>query len=253
MRTADSALRDLNARLKLPARQRALLLRELRADFEDLVATLVAEGLSTDAAVARAVQLLTPSVEDADVLTGLHRPPYVRLVARLQPSRVRLLERSGITAMAVLAVMAPMLTLGRVTRLSPVSLAVLGGVATLLVVNLSWQTFRIVVRREADAGDLARAGKIQAGLVALALAAGTSMVAMEAYRELGPWAHGTPVAAAAVVGALATCAVAAALTLGLTILGAFGALALLQWQASARGVEEELHALLAPRFSSNEP
>ncbi len=246
MRSAESVLRDLNARLDLPARRRALLLRELRADFEDLVATLVAEGLSPEAAHTRAVQMLAPTDDDVGALAGLHRPPYARLVARVGPGRARTLERVGIGAMAALAVSAPVLALARTAMLSPLTLTVLGCVALLLVANLAWQAFRIVVGGDADAASLARAGAIHAGLVVLTVAAGALTVAIEAYATAGAWATRAAGGALDVGMAVARCANAAALTLGLTVLGVFGALALLQWHMSARSVEEELRALLDP-------
>lgn len=245
-RTTQSVLRDLNARLDLPARRRALLLRELRADFEDLVATLEAEGLSGEAAQARALEMLSPTPEDAGALTGLHRSRYARIVERLGPGHVRLLERVGIGTMAALAALAPVLAVAYSTRLAPMTLVVLGSVAVPLFAHLAWQAFRIVVRDDADAASLARAGTIQAGLVGLTVAAGALAVVTEAYSVAAAWSTHGVMEVGGVAGALTRCADAAALTLGLTILGVFGALALHQWHTAARDVEEELVALLAP-------
>ncbi len=47
-----------------------------------------------------------------------------------------------------------------------------------------------------------------------------------------------------VASAVSVCAGIAALTLGLTILGVFGSLALLHWHVSATGAERELIRLL---------
>jgi hypothetical protein len=251
MPTPESTLRDLNARLDLPTRQRALLIREIRADFEGLVASLVAEGLSTEDAVARAVGMLTPTADDADILAGLHRSWYVRLVTHLQPQRVRVAERTGIAVMAVLAAMAPVYVLWRSTALSATTLVMLGAVSALVLAHLGWQAFRIVVRGDAVAADLARAGLIQVGLVGLTLCAGAMTVALEAYEALEVWAGaegGTRLAVMA--SALGAAAGVTALTLGVTILGVFGALALLQWHLSARSMEEELDTLLRTQNQS---
>lgn len=246
MRSAESVFRELNARLDLPARRRALLLREIRADFEDLVATLVAEGLTPETAQARALEMLAPNADDAGALTGLHRSSYARLVEHLRPGRVQVVERVGIGAMAALAVLAPMLAMGRGSLLPPPVLAALGLVALLTVVNLAWQAFHIVVRGDADAVSLARAGAVQAGLVALTVSVGGLAVTGQAYAVTASWEAAGDVATSSVFGAAAACAAAAALTVGLTILGVFGALALFQWYVAARAVEVELNALLEP-------
>jgi len=251
-RTTHAVLRDLNARLDLPARRRALLLRELRADFEDLVATLEAEGLTPEAAEARALELLSPTEEDAGALAGLHRSSYARIAERLAPGHVRLIERAGIGAMAALAALAPVMAVAYSTRLAPLTLVVLGCVALPLFAHLAWQAFRIVVRGDADAASLARAGTIQAGLVGLTVAAGALVVVTEAYVAAAALSTGGGIEVGGVVGAMTRCADAAALTLGLTILGVFGALALHQWHVAARAVEEELIALLAPVSPSSQ-
>ena len=246
MPSAESVFRELNARLDLPARRRAELLRELRADFDDLVGTLVAEGLSPEAAQARALQMLAPTEEEAGTLSGLHRSGYARLVGAIQPRWVRVLERTGIGAMAALAVFAPTWALARGSGLPLLALAALGGVAVLVVVNLAWQAFRIVVRGDATAADLVRAGTVQAGLVVLTLTTGAGAVATEVYMAASAWERAGEIGVQAVVGVLMVSADTAALALGLTTLAVFGALALVQWHLSAKNLEEELDALLSP-------
>jgi hypothetical protein len=252
MPSAESVFRELNARLDLPARRRALLLRELRADFEDLVTTLVAEGLTAEAAQQKAFQMLTPSSDDAGVLSGLHRTRYARLVSGYRAARVHVVERVSIGAMAALAVGAPLFALARSSGLPAGTLAVLGLSATLLLANLAWQAFRIVVRDDADADSLARAGLIQAALLGLTLSAGVLAVFVDAGLTLASWEAAGGATTLQVAAAMTRCAETASITLGLTILGVFGALALLQWHLSARTVEEELHALLSPTFEPEE-
>lgn len=246
MRTAESVLRELNERLDLPARRRAALLREVRADFDDLIATLEAEGLSEEAARDRALRMLAPTEEEVGTLSGLHRPVYVQLVRGLGPGRVRVFERLGIGAMAGLAVLAPLLALAQSSQLSLLALVVLACAAIPVVVNLSWQAFRIVVRGDAEAADLARAGAIQAGLVILILTVGALLVLERAIRALSLWEAGVGIDVVTVAAAVSGCAEIASLTLGLTILGVFGSLALLHWHMSATGFERELVQLLEP-------
>jgi len=252
MPSAESVFKDLNARLDLPARRRALLLRELRADFEDLVTTLVAEGLTPDAAQQKAFRLLTPSPDDAGALSGLHRTRYARLVSRYRTARVQVVERVSIGVMAALAVGAPILALAGSSSLPVGTLAVLGLSATLLLANLAWYAFRIVVRDDADADSLAWAGMIQAALLVLTLSAGMLAVSVNAVATLSSWEASGGFTFTQLAATMTRCAETVALTLGLTILGVFGALALLQWHLSARTVEEELRALLSPAFDPEE-
>jgi hypothetical protein len=246
MRTAESVLKELNERLDLPARRKTALLRELRADFDDLVATLVAEGFSEEAARERALRMLAPTEDEFGTLAGLHQPVYVQLERELGPDRVRVLERVGIGAMASLAVLAPMLALTPSPQLPLLTLVVLACVAVPLVLNLSWQAFRIVVRGEADAASLARAGAIQAGLVSLILTVGGLLVLEQALRALSLWEAGLGMDVVTVASAVSGCAGIASITLGLTIFGVFGSLALLHWHISATGFERELAQLLEP-------
>jgi len=252
MPSAESVFRELNARLDLPARRRALLLRELRADFEDLVTTLVAEGLTPEAAQQKAFRLLTPSPDDAGALSGLHRTRYARLVSGYRAARVQVVERVSIGVMAALAVGAPLFALARSSGLPVGTLTVLGVAATLLLANLAWHAFRIVVRDDADADSLARAGMVQAALLGLTLSAGALSVFVDAALTLSSWEAGGGATTIQVAATMTRCAETTALTLGLTILGVFGALALLQWHLSARTVEEELRALLSPTFDPEE-
>lgn len=251
-RSSASIFRELNERLDLPARRRALLLRELRADLEDLAATLVAEGVAPDVARARAVEMLAPDADDARILTGMHRSFYARMVEGLRPARVQLVERGSIGAMAALAVLAPVLALASSSTLPAGTLTVLGVTAALLLANLAWQAFRIVVRDDADAGSLAWAGMVQAALLGLTLSAGTLAMVVDAGRTLSSWEASGGATATEIVATMSRCAETAALILGLTILGVFGALALLQWHLSARTVEEELQALLSPAVNSDQ-
>lgn len=252
MPSAESVFRQLNERLDLPARRRALLLRELRADFDDLVATLVAEGLSPEAAHLKAVQMLAPTSDDASALSGLHRTRYARLVSGFRATRVHVVERVGIGVMAAVAVLAPVLALASSSRLPVGTLAVLGITATLLLANLAWHAFRIVVRDDADADSLARAGMVQAALLGLTLSASTLAMLVDVCRNLTAWEASAGATVAQVLTLMGRCAETVAITLGLTVLGIFGALALLQWHLSARTVEEELLALLSPTLNPDQ-
>lgn len=243
MRSAETVLRDVDARLDLPARRRVLLLRELRADFEDLVATLVAEGCAPESARVRALALLAPTVDDLGALTALHRPAYAHLAARVPSRLARAIELSGVGGMAVLAAALPLITLGSTAGLPWHAGVAMGAVAAVIVGHLGWHAFRIFVREDADAAGLVQAGTTQAALIGLALSVGASVTGLEAWASMGRLAAGSSLTELA--EALAICTAIAALALAIGMLGLFGAAALAHAYLSTLGIEEELGRLLS--------
>jgi hypothetical protein len=251
MRSAERFLRDVDAGFDLPARRRVALLRELRTDFEDLVAALVAEGCTPEAARSRAISLLVPTPSEVHMLVGLHRPWYARLAGRLPSRYARWAELTGIGGMAVLATLMPFLAVAVAADLSGWVAICLGLLAATLVAHLSWHAFRVLVREDVDAAGLARAGMIQAGLIGLTLAVGALVIALATYAAAGSWTEGVDVAG--VASWVATGAEIAALTLSIGMFGLFGGAAVYQAQLSAQSVEEELDRLLGTPLLSSFP
>lgn len=251
MRSAERFLREVDAGFDLPARRRVALLRELRADFDDLVATLVAEGCTPEAARSRALGLLVPTPSEVRMLVGLHRPFYPRLAGRLPSRYARWTELTGIGGMAVLATLVPFFALVGAAGLSGWVVTCLGLLAAILVTHLSWHAFRVLVRQDADAAGLARAGMVQAGLIGLTLAVGALATALATYAAAGSWTEGIDVAGLA--SWFATGAEIGALTLSIGMFGLFGSAAVYQAQLSARSVEEELDRLLGTSLLSSVP
>lgn len=243
MHSGERILREVDAGFDLPARRRVVLLRELQTDFDDLVATLVAEGCTPEAARARARALLVPTASEMSALVDLHRSAYARLAGRLPSRYARWVELTGIGGMAVLATVMPLLAVSTAAGVPLWVAAALGGLAALIVAHLSWHAFRVLVREDADAAGLARAGMVQAGLIGLTLAAGALATVLEAYVAAGSWTVGIDVAGLA--SSFATCAETAALALSIGMFGLFGGAALFQAHLSAQNVEEELGRLLA--------
>lgn len=243
MRSAERILRDLDDHLDLPARRRVVLFRELRADFEDLVATLVAEGHAPEEARARAVALLAPTLDDVRALTSLHRSTYARMRARVPARMVRWVELAGVWGMAAFAVLAPLLALGTAAGLPWWAGGALGVVATLVAGHLAWNAFRVLVREDTSAPMLVQAAVVQAGLIGLALSVGGSVTLLEGWLAMGRLAAGSGLAD--MTASLATGAATAALALSIGMLGLFGATALAQAHTFTRGVEEELRRLLS--------
>lgn len=244
MRTVESVLREFGAALDLPSRQKVLLLRELRADFEGAVATLVAGGASADDARVRALRLLSPTAADADSLTGLHRPRYAQLVGRLPVRLVRPLEWVSIVGLAVVGGLSPLLVMTRVSDLPAWAGVLLAGVTLPVVVHLSWHAFRLFVRQDMDAGALARAGATQAGLIALALSTGMTMVSLQAYGLFGSWADGGVPDVASVTRTMLVGAETTAMVLAVTMVGVVGVVVLVLSLLSIRDAEREIAELL---------
>lgn len=243
MHSADRILRELDDHLDLPARRRVVLIRELRADLEDLVATLVAEGHAPEEARARAVALLAPTLDDVRALTSLHRSTYARLIGH-RPSRMaRWVELSGVWGMAAFAVLAPLLALGTAAGLPWWAGGPLGVVAALVAGHLAWNAFRVLVREDTSAAMLVRAAVVQAGLIGLALSVGGSVTLLVGWLAMGRLAAGSDLSD--VAASFATGAAAAALALSIGMLGLFGATALAQAHTFTRDVEEELRRLLS--------
>lgn len=241
MHTVDSRLRALDQHLHLPVRRKVVVLRELRGDLEGMEAALQEQGLSFDDARARALNLLAPTDDALADLVALHSPWYSRLT-RLIPSRsARILEGIGISGMAILAILSPLLAYTRVTGLHAWTAGALGSLAVIVTAHLMWCAFRVLVREDADAASLVRAGATQAGLLALTLSIGATAVALEAFLGAGQGFGGDVGRIARVV---ATCAETAALALGIGMLGLFGTCAVFGAHLVARDIEEEYGRLL---------
>lgn len=252
MRSAERILRELDDHLDLPARRRVVLLRELRADFEDLVSTLVAEGHAPGEARTRAVALLAPTLDDVRALTSLHRSTYARLIGRVPSRMARWVELSGVWGMAVFAVLAPLLAIGTAAGVPWWAGGSLGVVSALVAGHLAWHAFRVVVREDMGASMLVEAAVVQAGLIGLALSVGGSVTLLGGWMAMGRLAAGSD--PADVAASFATVAATAALALSIGMLGLFGATALAQAHDFTRDVEEELRRLLSDvPVSGDEP
>lgn len=228
-----------------------VLLRELRGDLEGMEATLQEQGVSSADARALALKLLAPTDGALADLVSLHSPWYPRLT-RLIPSRsVHILEGIGIGGMAILAVLSPLLAYIRVTDLPTWTTGALGSLAVIVTAHLMWCAFRVLIREDADAAGLVRAGATQAGLLALTLSVGATAVVLEAFLGFGQGFGGDVVR---IARAVATCAETAALALGIGMLGLFGTCAVFGAHLLARDVEEEYRRLLdhAPRWDDGE-
>ncbi|MEX2374257.1 MAG: hypothetical protein WD942_01560 [Dehalococcoidia bacterium] len=239
----DSRLQAVDQHLDLPVRRKVVLLRELRGDLDGMEATLQAQGFSSDDAHALAFQLLGPTRDAMADLVSLHSPWYPRLT-RLIPSRsVRILEGIGIGGMAILAVLAPLQAYTRVTDLPTWVAGALGTLAVVVAAHLMWCAFRVLIREDADAASLVRAGATQTGLLALTLSVGATAVAVEAFLGAGRGLDGDVVRTAR---AVASSAETAALALGIGMLGLFGTWAVFEAHLLARDAEEEHRRLLDP-------
>lgn len=243
MRSGDALLRDLNDRLNVPSRARSHVLREVRADLQDMVDALVGRGMSREAAEQRAVTLLHPGNDAVQELAAVHRSPYGRLSARLGQNVAGGLEHAAVLAMAGLAASAPVPALVLAARMpvwAALPLLVLAGIMAAI---LTRETLRWWVRREQDVRALAHAAVVQAATVGLAVSWGAFAAATDAYLAAATWEGvvPTPPEWAAWVSRVMTLL---ALSLGVAMLGVFGSLALMQALWHARNLEGELAELL---------
>jgi hypothetical protein len=243
MRSGDALLRELDARLNLPSRARSDVLREVREDLHDMVNVLVGQGMSREDAERRAVTLLQPGDEAVQGLAAVHRSPYGHLSARLGNGVARGTERAAVLAMAGLAAAAPVPALvlaGRLPVWAAAPLLVLAGV---MAANLTRETLRWWVRREQDVRALAHAASLQGAMVGLAVSWGALATATEVYLAAAAWEVAAP-SSMAVAAWVSRVLALPALTLGVAMLGVFGALALMQAIWHARNLEGELAELL---------
>jgi hypothetical protein len=245
MRTVEVVLREFGEALDLPTRRKLVLLREIRADFEGVVATLTARGCSAREARERALHLLAPTAGDARSLNDIHRTPYARLTNVLPTRPVRLMERGSVVCLAALGALSPMIALTRISDLPSGAALLFGCVSLSVLTNLAWHAFRLFIRQDLDAAALARAGMTQAGLIALALIAGLITVTLQAYVLLGGWAAGVAPDVAHVAQSVLVVAETAAVVLTITIVGFVGGMVLMQSFSLTRDAERELARLLS--------
>lgn len=85
-------LRELERDLTVPIPERVRILRELEFDLEELRARLEAEGLSSEGARARALEM-APDGATLREMGRLHTPTYLRVTRRLSGDRLRVIER----------------------------------------------------------------------------------------------------------------------------------------------------------------
>ncbi len=239
--TVDTGQRAVDQLLGLPVRRKVVLLRELCSDLEGLEAKVQAEGLAPRDARAFALNLLTPTDRALADLVSLHSPWYARLTRSIPSRAVRILEAIGIGGMAVAAIFSPLHAYARSTSLSVWTAGTLGTLAVIVAAHLMWCAFQVLIREEADAASLVRAGAIQAGLLVLTLGIGASSVTLEVFSSVEQALGGDVIR---IAQSVATCAETAALALGIAMLGLFGTCAVLGAYVLAEDIEEEYRSLL---------
>lgn len=243
MPSDDLRLRELDARLTMPARARRDLIREVRDDLHDLVDVMVARGMPREAALERALALLHPGEGAAAELSALHRSPHARLAERVGAGVAGAAERVAVLALALLAATAPLPALLGVADLPTWAAFPLLALAGTLVAILVREGIRWWVHRDPDVHRLAPAAALLAGGALLAVAWGAFATATEAWIAVRSWPSGAP-SVPQMAGAVARLFHLAALSLGVAILGLFGSAALLQGLGSAQDLEAELARLL---------
>jgi len=142
-------LREIDRALAVSIPERVAILRELEFDLEELRARLEAEGLTTDEARARALDVLSPDGATLRELERLRTPVYVRLTRGLPGDRLRVIERAALAlaTLSVLLIEAGLLLDADLRVLSPYIWLVLA-LGALLFATIAGKAFELWIRRD---------------------------------------------------------------------------------------------------------
>lgn len=163
-----------NPRIPLPARTR--IVRELTEDLRALRARLVDQGLAPEEAHRRAAEFVVPTGPALRELEEIARPVYRRIVSRLSPRRLLMLERGvlALTTMLLLFVEgATLLGAGLLSDPSPYLWPVLATGTSMMAIILA-KAFQLWVKGAHERPRRGLAGV--AGLAGLTLSIGCAGV-----------------------------------------------------------------------------
>lgn len=175
-------LREVERELTLPIPDRVRILRELEFDLEELRRRFEAQGMPTDEARARALEVLAPDRGTLRELGRVHAPLYKRVTRHLSDHHLRIAERSALAVSTAVVVLAEAQLLLRADLLgdpSPFIWPVLGLGAILFSVILA-KVFGMWVK-----GDHRSPGDGLRGILALAgatLAVGVGGTLLDFYQ-----------------------------------------------------------------------
>ena len=143
-------LRALERELPVPLPERLSILRELEYDLEELRGRLEGEGMPSEQARARALEILAPDGPTLRELGRLHTPLYVRLTRGLRGDRLRVLERSALAlaAATVLVIEARLLLRADLLRAPSPFLWLVLALGALLFAAIVCKAFELWIRRD---------------------------------------------------------------------------------------------------------
>ena len=99
-----AVIREVSERLSAPLPEKTRFLQELASDLRELTGRLMADGMSSEEARARATEALVPDAETTARLDHLYAPRYARVTRRWGAQRLRFAER-GLLAVSFLALL----------------------------------------------------------------------------------------------------------------------------------------------------
>ena len=233
-------LRALERELAVPLPERVRILRELEYDLEELCGRLEGEGMPSEQARARALEILAPDGTTLRELGRLYTPVYVRLTRGLRCERLRVLERSALAlaAATVLVIEAGLLLGADLLRApSPFIWPVLA-LGALLFAAVAGKAFELWVRRDHRALERGLGPILTLSAATLVAGAGGSFV--ELYRLVSGFeASGHASSAAALAWLIRTSSLmAVALLVAMT--GALAWFVITHWLALVVGARRDL-------------
>src|SRR5690606_9915165 len=157
--------------LGLPSPERARILQEIAADFEDMRAELVRRGMDAPDAEAEALRLLAPSDAVIAALASVHEPLYASLARRFS-AEMRLAEWLGLVGVTIAGVtlsIGALLGSGLLRNPSPVLWPVLA-VTGVVLVRAGRKAIQLLVARDHEPV------RLHDGMEALLIGSGLAVV-----------------------------------------------------------------------------
>lgn len=245
MRPREDALPRLERGLRLHPRKRLVLLEELLADLDALEDELAARGLPRRQAREAAARRVLPSAETARELEA-EAAAYPRLADEAGARVLRVAERAAIGLVAALIAVALGLGLAGLEPGGPATgfAWAMAAAIALIVANTVRVAVAMWVRQDLRADGRREAGRIQLGLVLMAVSLSGLGGAVVAYAAAGDFAAGaSPPAPLALVRDVA---LLVSLGLGAALIGRLGWLALTPSFRSYETFERRIAALFLP-------
>jgi hypothetical protein len=236
-------LKEVGQGLSLPIPRQVRILRELRADLEELTERLVEEGLTPEEARGEAQVALVPDARTLAALERLHSPLYRRLTWRMDSGKLRAVERSALVLSAGSVLLVQTLTLLRANLLrdpSPFLIPVLLGGALLFALAFA-KAFQLWIKK--DHVHPARGLNAILGVAGLVIGLGIGGLIFDLYRLAGLLESSPELAGSLVADWLVRDSALLSVAIILAMAGGLAWFILSQWVTLVTGARWELTGL----------